>query len=154
VEPTIVFSIGGAFGYLIRLFVEHFLSKDRSRQDRIAAIFNSGAIAFKNAFIEEINFLKNYGESRFIEDTAYYTLLKALPKHTAAYEAFIVHLDESDRLAISKAWTNYLYPDADHNKDEGDAFILIGYYTEADEPSGRNRALVNINKLLEHAKPR
>jgi hypothetical protein len=156
IEPFVIFSAGGVLGYLTRLIIEHFLAKDRSKQDRLAVIFNAGANAFKNTFVEEINFLKNNGPSKDMEDTAYHTLFKALPKHTAAYEAFIIHLNEPDRTAIAEAWENYLYPDADRVQEEGNEFILMGYYAEVEEHESaqRKRALENINKLLEHAKPK
>ena len=154
IEYIFIFSAGGVLGYLTRLIIEHFLAKDRSRQNRIAAIFNAGAIAFKKAFVDEIDFLRNYGESTTLDDTAYATLHKAYGKHKNALEAFCVHLDSAEIEAIRKAWENYLYPDADHEEEEGDEFILMGYYTDVDEPGQRKRALENINKLLEHAKPK
>ncbi|MFH1673639.1 MAG: hypothetical protein ABIF87_09495 [Pseudomonadota bacterium] len=142
------FSIGGILGYLLRAFIGHQLAKDRSKQDRLAIIRNESAIKFRDAFIKEIDFLKSAGDpSHWIDDTAYGVLTKALDKHRLAYESFSLLLSESEKAKLDKAWEYYLYPECSRENSPGP---LIDY-AEGDEVKQREKAALNISKLLELA---
>ncbi len=150
--PSAVFGgfLGGVLGYLLRLLLEHRLAKNRSRLDRLAAIRNEVGLKLKEAFVEEIDFLKSAGPpSHWVDDTAYGVLTKALDKHRSAYERFRLQLPQGEQIRLDKAWKTYLFPECPEEVSPGP---LIDYAI-GDESKQREKALGFISKLLEVTKP-
>ncbi len=133
-------------GVAVSAIINHFLSKDRDKQIHKIALLSGAAIKFKEAFLEEIAFLKSGPEpTSSIYGTAYDILSKALEKHRIAYEAFRIELPETKRTAFDKAWKEYLYPELDEESSPGP---LTDYLSEGDEQERRKLAYGKISALL------
>lgn len=146
--PSAIFGgiLGSIFAYLLKLYIDHALAKGRAKHDRIAGIRNNAAIKFREAFIQEIDFLKSGKEpNSSIDGTAYDVLTKALNKHRLAYETYRLELPKIRRSGFDKAWEDYLYPEC-----KGGAGEFIDY-ADGDESKKRKLAHDKILNLFKYA---
>jgi hypothetical protein len=142
IEKGLIFLLG----VTVSAIINHFLARDRDKQIHKTALLGGAAIKFKEAFLEEIIFLKSGPEpTSSIYGTACDILNKALEKHKMAYEAFRIELPETKRTAFDKAWEEYLYPDLHEESSPG---LLTDYISEGDEQERRKLAHGKISTLL------
>ena len=142
IENGLIFLLGAG----VSAIINNFLAKDRDKQIHKIALVSSAAIKFKEAFVEEITFLKSGPDpTSYTHGTACDILNKALYKHRIAYEAFMLELPESKRAAFDKAWQSYLYPELHEESSPGP---LSDYISEEDEQEKRELAFAKISDLL------
>lgn len=143
IENGLIFLLGAG----VSAFINHLLSKDRDKQIHKIALISSAAIKFKDAFIEEITFLKSGPEPKSSTyGTAYDVLTKSLDKHKVAYEAFRIELPDSKRKKFDEAWQSYLFPELNEEFSPGP---LADYLSEGDEQARRDMAYNRIKSILE-----
>ena len=141
-ENGLIFFLGVG----VSAIINHFLAKDRDKQIHKIAMVSSAAVKLKEAFVEDITFLKSGPEpASYTHGTAYDILKKALNKHGIAYEAFRLELPETKRDAFDKAWQTYLYPELHEESSPGP---LTDYISEEDEQERRELAYNKISALL------
>jgi hypothetical protein len=138
-----------ALGVLVTALITHLLAKDKDKQIHKKALLSSASIKFKEAFLEEIIFLKSGPEpTNSICGTAHDILKKAFEKHRIAYEAFKIELPKANLTAFDKAWEEYLYPELQEKSSPGP---LTDYISEEDEQERRKLAHGKISALLKLA---
>lgn len=109
-----MYSLGELFlaslaSLLIGSILTHFLTKQRSHQDRRAARFNAASEELRKAFEREIAALRSNAPA---EPGSTYDLLKeAFPKHERAIYAFRNVLDKKQQNLYDAAWKQYFYPE-------------------------------------------
>lgn len=100
IKNVISFSAGAVLGYLIKTFIDHFLSKKRMTVDRRLSEFNAAARAFQEAFIPAIRALEEDGNDRFI-------LNEFIESHDEARRRFEPYLKGADLVDFQQAWRRY-----------------------------------------------
>lgn len=138
------FSIGALFGILITQLLNHFLAKDRAKQDRAINRYNQAVSDFKNAFIDVLINLS-------IQENSVAFILKGFfTNHKVAYLSFREHLPEQKKNLFDNAWSKYEQYYNAHVKD-----VVFGLYASAQtEYESMHRKLVMglIRDLLSFAK--
>ena len=109
IENAVSLSLGGMLGYFLRLFIEHRLSKSRSREDRKESIFTSAVLEYRRALITELSGL--YPEVTEPLNFIAPKLANALPKIQIAVSAFSFHLNK-EKAAQLQATFNAFREDA------------------------------------------
>ena len=147
------FSLGTLFGILITSIVQHFLAKNRSKQERLDSIFNQAAHDFRESFSDELSFLNQKSENNNLgmDETAYHVLKEAFAKHEKAKNIFQYHLPDVDRDNFENTWQEYCFPELEESQSPGP---LIDYASEGDEKERRQLAISKIEKLLRFAQPK
>lgn len=105
VENTIFLSIGAVLGFLLKVAVEHLLSKSRTKEDRESVQFAAAANIFRSTVINElaglypdaIDFPKNIDEQ----------LSRSIPNIQAAVAVFVSHLKGNKAAAFQDAWVKF-----------------------------------------------
>jgi len=118
------FSLGTFVGGVIVGFVNHYLTKSRSVEDRKIREFNDAATKFRNAFKDEVLAL-DPSLSRDIGDIEV-LLTNAFAKHRSAVFDFLPMLTGEDAKAFEKAWHEYYRSD----KEPDDDYPFFGKYSE------------------------
>lgn len=138
------FSIGALLGILITQLLNHFLAKDRAKQDRTINIYNQAVSDFKNAFIDVlINLSIQENRVAFILDGLF-------TNHKVAYLSFREHLPEEKKNLFDNAWSKYEQYYNAHVKD-----VVFGLFASAqteDESMHRELVMGLIRDLLSFAK--
>jgi hypothetical protein len=95
----------GIVGAILGAYIGYYFSTRLiNRQD-----FNKAASEFRNAFINQLNFLKS-GVNTGSGDTSNigeYLRANYVGSHLSAFEVFKNYLPTSERVAIDKAWEEY-----------------------------------------------
>lgn len=152
-ETTLTFGAGAILGYLVRVFIEHFLAKSRTKEERRIREFNEAAKRFRDAFKEELLALSP-NLSKCEKDTSE-ILEVAFEKHRIAVFDFKPFLSGDELAGFDKAWGEYYrYENAPEFTVHGlEQYSAKGHgYTE-----GRRLRLLaaeRIERLLEFAKPK
>lgn len=140
-DPTIATILGALLGAFLTGPTTYYFTKKLLHLQE----FNKAATLFRNSFVDEIDFLKYYGDSKhFIDDTAYGVINSAFSKHRRAYESFRLDLSKKNRVAFDKTWEEYLYPEGNKENCPG-PFVD---YLEGDESKKRKLAHGKICALL------
>ncbi|MEQ1589523.1 MAG: hypothetical protein ABL902_04115 [Gallionella sp.] len=105
VENTIYLSFGGVLGYLLKIIVEHSLTKSRNKEDRESVQFTAAANIFRSIVINELAGL--YPEATDFPRDIKMRLSRSLPNIQAAVTVFGVHLKGSNTLAFQDAWKKF-----------------------------------------------
>lgn len=98
-DNVVIFSAGGAVGYLARSIIDHFLAKSRTAEDRLFKEFNAAAENFRNVVAPVKHYILNY--------PLHSLLLKQFPLHKEARIKFGTYLTGSDSIRFEEAWQKY-----------------------------------------------
>lgn len=123
VETILIFSSGGALGYLLRVLIEHSLAKSRDLQNRHTTAFNQAATEFYEAFTKELTALDPNGPLSGVDP--YKILESALQRHKEAIIKFKRHLSADEAGRLDLAWQQYYR----HHKHTDTENVCIEQYS-------------------------
>jgi hypothetical protein len=144
------FSLGSTVGGVIGVVLGHFLTKSRAAEERGIKYFNDTAAIFREAFIVELEEMKNPVPGATTDPHS--ILLAGFEKHRTAVHLFRFSLSKVRQDQFDRAWHNYYAYD---DTLEESAEYLIKYspgWEQKPIQECRETAINNIEKLLEFAK--
>jgi len=144
--------IAGSITTLFGGILAHIFSE---RRDRLKE-FNHAVAEFRNAFLEQVLFLKDEISDEFKPaeyTTDIYTFLTTrIVDSIKAIELFKLHLSNAEKIGIKQAWNNYCYPNGTpETPDERKDFPFIDYRIP-EYIDSKHIALQNLLSLLSFAK--
>ena len=133
---------------LVIALTNYILNLSKGKRDRLTKA--SGE--FRQAFADEVHFLKHGPSANPLTETAHYVLKSALDRHRRAYGEFGDRLWRIQRNSFDRAWQDYLYPEGNHRQHRNPLVDYINDANEAEEIKIRKLALEKIRALLQFAK--
>lgn len=104
INNMLFISLGGVLGYFVRVLVEHYLAKSRTREDRKEVQHQNAVNAFRQTLITELSGL--YPEFTIAVNTVGPQLAKAIPKIQIAVSLFSFTLDDQNAKELQEAFNS------------------------------------------------
>ncbi len=137
IENIVVFSAGGAVGYLVRTIIDHNLAKSRGDRERSLKSFNDAAKVFRDSFTCVYQAFPNGREQ--LE----HIVINNIEVQEVAMIEFSRHLSGKCKSNFEKAWDEY---------KQCNQKFLDGYDITCTEQKFLTEFKVFIDKLIDFAK--